>query len=265
MHTDILYGGAWGTRIRVVLTVLLVATVIYTVVLNALAGPGFSIALLFLKVCEVKVWKLGGAVPSSLILVLIINLNLNVGWLFAWDNISVTASAIILVLIVITNGTALSLSACSFAKDAASLYTKSKFNFWCGILVINGLLLYSTWTTFASTINQSIFYKYELKLDGNSVCLCALSFLVVGFVVWFVLENTVFTLVANPFLTHYIVLLWAIVGIYMEQKDIVSTEVSALITTTIVVAAVLFLTRIFLLIYRNRENGIYKNTVLLLK
>ncbi|KAG7159270.1 uncharacterized protein LOC121877691 [Homarus americanus] len=217
----------------------------------------YAISLLLLRVDGVKAWKHGGAVSFSFMLVLAVNLILNVGWLFAWDAVNATASFIILLLVAVTNIIAISLSAYSFARVASSLYQKSKFHFWSGILVINGMGLYVTWTIIAALLNVTIFFMYEVKVDSNGVCLGVLIFLLVSFIFWFILENAVFTVFANPLLTHYIVLLWAIVGVYVEQKDSVSTEVSALMVTIIAASSIMLVARVVILVYRNRNNATY--------
>lgn len=218
----------------------------------------YAIALLFLKTEQVEAWKLGGAISTSFILVLAINLNLNVGWLFAWDAINVTGSAIILLLVALTNGIAISLALYNFSKDAARLYTQSKFHFWCGILVINGMGIYDTWTTLASFLNLTIFFKYKVELDSNAVCLGMLIFILVAFIGWFILENTVLKVFANPLITHYMVLVWAMVGIYEEQQDLVSEEVTALIIALMAAGSFMLVVRIVLIIYRNNNNAIYR-------
>ncbi|XP_069156083.1 uncharacterized protein [Procambarus clarkii] len=236
--------------------------VIYTVLVLIVM---YAIALLFLKVGEVKAWRLGGAVPTSSLLTLVISLNLIVGWLFAWDAIDVTGSSIILWLIAVSSGIAVSLSANSFAKDAPSLYKKSKFHFWSGILVINGLALYNTWTAIAAIISRNIFYEYEIDLNSNTICLLELIILLALFVGWFILENTILILYANPLIIHNMVLLWAAVGIYIEQKDLASTEELTLMIITIATASVLIVTRIVILLYRNKNNAIYNNTAMVLE
>lgn len=296
--SDVLAGGGGGRTTRIFVTVLLTATLIYTITLNGLAGPGvgpfkqstgnvsdkfftcitpagftfsiwsiiyislvliiiYAITLLFRKVEDEPAWGAGGAISVPFMLTLFVNLNLNVGWLFAWDALNATGSAIILLLIALTNVTAICLSAYSFARAASSLLTKSKLDFWCGILSINGMGFYVTWTILAALLNLTIFFKYEIELDGNGICLGVLIFLLVVLIAWFILENSLLRMFSNPLVTHYAVVIWAMAGMHSKQKNIASGEVVALIITNMTAAAVMLVARIGFLIYRNRINKLY--------
>ncbi|XP_068250481.1 uncharacterized protein [Palaemon carinicauda] len=283
---------------RVFVTLLLTATMIYTITLNGLAGPGigpfkqstgnvsdlfftcitpagftfaiwsviyiclvliliYAITLLFREVEDDRAWKAGGAISIPFMLMLVVNFNLNVGWLFAWDAVNATGSAILLLLIALTNTIAIAFMEHSFAQAASSLYTISKLDFWCGILSINGMGFYVAWTILASLVNLTILFQYEIELEGNGVCLGVLIFLLVALLIWFVLENSLLKMFSNPLITHYLVVIWAMTGIYSEQKELASGEVVALLITNLTVASVMLLARIGFLIYRNRINKLY--------
>ncbi|XP_066981153.1 uncharacterized protein [Macrobrachium rosenbergii] len=268
--SDVLAGGGGGRTTRIFVTVLLTATLIYTITLNGLAGPGvgpfkqstgnvsdkfftcitpagftfsiwsiiyislvliiiYAITLLFRKVEDEPAWGAGGAI-SAFMLTLFVNLNLNVGWLSDKD---------------------------CFARAASSLLTKSKLDFWCGILSINGMGFYVTWTILAALLNLTIFFKYEIELDGNGICLGVLIFLLVVLIAWFILENSLLRMFSNPLVTHYAVVIWAMAGMHSKQKNIASGEVVALIITNMTAAAVMLVARIGFLIYRNRINKLY--------
>ncbi|XP_069983535.1 uncharacterized protein [Penaeus vannamei] len=58
------------------------------------------------------------------------------------------------------------------------------------------------------------------------------------------------------------VLLWAVVGIYAEQKDKASTAVVALLITLIVASSLMFIARVIILFVRNRKNTFYKRSIM---
>lgn len=303
MDPDVLYSLRSGKIGRIVVTSLLAVVLVYTLVLNGLAGPGlppftqstgnisdylftcvtpagytfsiwgviyfglvaiviYALSLLFRKVGQDEAWKLGGSVSVPFMIVFLINLNLNVAWLFAWDAVNATGSAILLLLIAITNAIAISLSSLSFGRVASDLYQNSRLDFWAGVCVLNGYDIYDTWTTLASLINLTAFFMYETDIDGNSVCIGVLIFVLVAYSGYFILENTVLAFWGNPCFTHYLVLLWAVVGIHAEQKDKASTEVVGLLITLIVASSLMFIARMIILFFRNRKNTFYKRTIL---
>ncbi|CAL4128338.1 unnamed protein product [Meganyctiphanes norvegica] len=127
-----------------------------------------------------------------------------------------------------------------------------------GIFVINGHGFYDTWTTLASLINLTIFFKYQIEVDGETVCIIMLSVILVGFLGWFILENTVLKLYGNPLITHYMVIIWASYGQYLSQYG-VSKALDALIITNMSVFSAVLVARVVILAIRNRRNGIYGN------
>jgi len=223
----------------------------------------YVVSLLFRRVGDQKAWQLGGAVTSPFLLVLTINLIFNITWLFLWDAADVTGSAVLLVLIALSNATAISMSAVSFGKSASQLYVTSKADFWMGIFVLNGHGFYDTWTTLAALINLTAFFKYQVGVDGETVCIVMLSFVLISFFGWFILENTVLKLYGNPLITHYMVIIWASYGIY-EGSGGISNTLDALIITNIAVFSAVLIGRLVILGIRNWRNGIYGNNLILL-
>ncbi|KAK4306119.1 hypothetical protein Pmani_022025 [Petrolisthes manimaculis] len=219
----------------------------------------YAVALLILKFNGDRVFEFGGAVSIPFMCTLIINLFFNIGWLFAWDDFNPTASFILLLLVAITNVLAIVLAAYCFSETADTLFVQSKGHFWANILVINGLAVYVVWTIIATLLNFTIFLSYGENYVLDNVCVGVLSFLLVACIVWFIVENTLLVKGANPLLTHYLVLVWSITGVYVEQlnKEIASNEVLALEVTILSVGVLLTIFRILILVYRNRHNGIY--------
>ena len=67
--------------------------------------------------------------------------------------------------------------------------------FWWGALYrfcLNGLAIYTTWTTIASLINLATALTYSGGVDQRAACLTSLSLLVIIHCTWFILENFVF-------------------------------------------------------------------------
>ncbi|KAK3873710.1 hypothetical protein Pcinc_021298 [Petrolisthes cinctipes] len=219
----------------------------------------YAVALLVLKVEGDPVYELGGAVSIQFMCTLIINFLFNIGWLFAWDDFNPTASFILLLFVAITNVLALVIAAYGFSDRAEILFEKSKRLFWANILVINGLAIYVVWTIIATLLNFTIFLSYGENLVLNNVCVGVLSFLLVACIVWFIVENTLLIRGANPLLAQYLVLVWSITGVYVEQlnEETASNEVLALEVTILSVGVLMTIFRILILTYRNRDNGIY--------
>ena len=58
--------------------------------------------------------------------------------------------------------------------------------------VLNGVAIYTTWTTIASLINLATALTYSGGVDQRQACLASLSLLVIIHCTWFILENFVF-------------------------------------------------------------------------
>jgi len=223
----------------------------------------YVISLLFRHIDDQGAWELGGAITTPYLLVFIINLIFNITWLFLWDAANITGSAIFLLLVLTTNVIAISHSAYSFGKNAGKLYHISKVDFWMGIFVINGHGIYVTWTTLASLLNLTIFFTYQIEVDSEMLCTVMLSVILVGFFGWFIIENTVLKLYANPLITHYMVVIWASFGQYKALSGVNNTR-DALIITNISVFSAVLLARLVILAARNWRNSIYGNDLVTL-
>ncbi|KAL7644094.1 UNVERIFIED_CONTAM: hypothetical protein RMT77_004917 [Armadillidium vulgare] len=227
----------------------------------------YAVVILFRRVGIDRTWQLGGAVSVSFLLILSLNLALNISWLFAWDHEQFIASFILLFLIALTNIMALIHSARSFQNAAPRLLTTSRFDFWVGTIVLNSQAIYKMWTILACLVNLGIMIvdvakvsENEKPIDdvANNTCIGILAFLLVVFIIYFVLEQTLFMRLKNTIFTHYLVYIWALIAIHVKQENWASHTVQYLIIANIALGVLLLILRIAFIIYRNRRNALYK-------
>ncbi|XP_018015303.1 uncharacterized protein LOC108672181 [Hyalella azteca] len=218
----------------------------------------YSISLLFRKVADSDeaVWRLGGAVSPAFLIFYNLNLIANIAWLFAWDRLLLTGSAVGLLLIAFTNIIAQAVACYSYAKAAPVLLERSRRDFWCGLLVVNGYALYCTWTFLASLLNLSIFLIHEVEIDDELVCTVMLSAIPAVMLVYALLEALYFVRSLNALVTPFFIYLWASIGIYMKDREDDSGPLYELKIFNIALAAALCLQRVVVVFLRNRGNAI---------
>ncbi|KAF2365883.1 hypothetical protein FHG87_003352 [Trinorchestia longiramus] len=220
----------------------------------------YSISLLFRKVpnSTEPVWKLGGSISVGFLVFYCVNLIANIAWLFTWDRLLITGSTVALLLIAFTNIIAQGITCYSFSAVAPVLLQQSKADFWCGILVVNGYALYTTWTFLASLLNLSIFLIHELEVDAELVCTIMLSMIPAVMVGYALLEALYFVKSLNVLFTHYFIYLWASIGIFSRDKTDDDGPLYELKIFNIALAAVLCVQRVVVVAIRNRRNAFYR-------
>ncbi|CAN9502905.1 unnamed protein product [Ophioblennius macclurei] len=181
------------------------------------------------------------------------NMMLNVTWLLVWDREMMLVALVVLILIVITNYCAL--FCCCYATDYYGLWlhTYHRKDLYClRILVQNGLALYTTWTSIASLINFSL-VLHLWGVDRSTAATASLCILLFGLSTWFIMENWVLDRWVRNILTVYIVVIVALVGnVYKHFDPEDPTPNSVFMVVLLVVSCILFVSRVFTVIWRNR-------------
>ncbi|XP_028296642.1 uncharacterized protein LOC114479504 [Gouania willdenowi] len=181
------------------------------------------------------------------------NLLLNITWLLVWDREMMSVSLVVLLLVVITNVGAL--FCCCYATDYYGLWLASyhRRDLSClRILVQNGLALYTTWTSIAALINLAL-VLHLAGMERSTAATAALCLLLGEVSVWFILENWVLDRWVRNILTVYPVVIVALAGNVYRRFDPEHPTPNAVFTVVLLVlACILFVSRVFTVIWRNK-------------
>ncbi|XP_069029394.1 uncharacterized protein [Embiotoca jacksoni] len=186
------------------------------------------------------------------------SLVMNMIWLLLWDKELMLAALVVLTLIVMSNYSALFF--CCLATDYYGLWlqTYHRKDLAClRILVQNGLAVYTTWTSIASLINFSL-VLHLWGVDKHTAATASLCILFAEVVGWFILENWVLDRWVRNILTVYPVVIVASVGnVYKHFNAADPTPNSVFMVVLLVLACVLFVSRLFTVIWRNIWRPLY--------
>ncbi|GAA6214988.1 uncharacterized protein LOC108881602 [Lates japonicus] len=188
-----------------------------------------------------------------------LNLGLNTGWLLLWDRRFMSAALAFLILIALTNYAVIFFSCYGLHNYGAWLNKYHKVDLWLHcVLIQNGVAIYATWTTIASLVNLTIVLNYNMsQTDAATV---SLSILTVVLFVWFILENSVLDKHVRLILSIYPVVIWALTGVFMNNYNAADpTFNNIFIVSLLAVACALFVTRIFLVIWRQIKQPFYQD------
>ena len=171
---------------------------------------------------------------------------LNITWIFVWGNEEVSAAAAILIAFnLVFYPTIASLAFFLSRADEAKVY-----DLWLTrVLVLNGLLFYTTWTTIASLINLAAAMEYDGDVSGSTSAYVALSLLAATVITYFILENSLFDRYLRYAFAVYPVIIWALSGSLAKNwnnSDPSGVNIFSLVL--LVVTIVLALVRIILFI-----------------
>uniref|UniRef100_M4A525 Si:ch211-161h7.5 n=1 Tax=Xiphophorus maculatus TaxID=8083 RepID=M4A525_XIPMA len=109
----------------------------------------------------------------------------------------------------------------------------SKVDLWLiRMLVLNGVMIYTTWTTIATLLNLTIVLKYEANMSTADSA--------------FVVENFVLDKHMRYVFIPYIVVIWALSGNMDKNYDASSPSRNGIFIVLLAVSCVLFVTRIVL-------------------
>jgi len=219
----------------------------------------FFIITIFIKTDFGRLYMNPQILTPAVTATLNINFILNLAWIFVWDrtiedkNLIILA-AVILPIIAITNMMVIAFMTGNIAKHCHEFQRGSPL-FWWGMLyrfVVNGLAIYTTWTTIASLINIGTALVYVGGVSNKDASLAMLSLLVIIHCTWFALENFVFDKYVRFILTQYLVVIWAINGVRAKKMDDenVPQEIKDFVLAILIIAAITFVVRVAIVIYR---------------
>lgn len=181
------------------------------------------------------------------------NMVLNMIWLVVWDREMMQVALVVLLLVVVTNHGAL-FCAC-YASDYYGLWleTYHRKDLAClRILVQNGLAVYTTWTSIAVLINFALVLQL-LGVDRSTAATASLCILLGEVATWFILENWVLDRWVRNILTVYPVVIVALVGnVYKHFNPADPTPNSVFMVVLLVLACILFISRVCTVAWRNR-------------
>ncbi|KAK1885558.1 hypothetical protein KUDE01_031752 [Dissostichus eleginoides] len=237
----------WTFQIWSVIYVWLIAMVIY-IVTGLCRKNGYGYVY-----CSPAVLPYGFFVSWCL------NLCCNIGWLIVWDKGIMIAALVFLVLVICTNYSMICFICHGLHVYGAWLKKYHKVDLWLlRVLVQNGVMIYTTWTTIATLINLTIVLTYDVGMSPLDAATISYAFLTVVLLVWFALENFVLDKHVRYILVIYPVLIWALTGNLDKNFDAESPNRNGFfIVALLALASVLFLVRIVLVIWRHIKQPLY--------
>ncbi|XP_072307461.1 uncharacterized protein [Eucyclogobius newberryi] len=190
-----------------------------------------------------------------------LNLGFNIGWLIVWDQGNMIVAMVFLVLVILTNYSMIFFICHGLHLYGPWLEKYHKVDLWCyRIIVQNGVMIYTTWTTIATLINLTIVLKYEANVDPTDAATVAYSILSVVLLAWVILENFVLDKHVRYVLVVYPVVIWALSGNFDKNYVTESPNRNGIfIVVLLALACLIFVTRIGLVIWRHIKQPLYRD------
>ncbi|KAJ0059537.1 hypothetical protein NL108_001892, partial [Boleophthalmus pectinirostris] len=239
----------WTFNIWTLIYIWLTALVIY-IVIGLCRKNGYGYVY-----CSPSVLPYGFFVSWCL------NLGFNIGWLIVWDQGNMIVALVFLILVIITNYSMIFFICHGLHLYGPWLMKYHKEDLWCyRIIVQNGVMIYTTWTTIATLINLAIVLTYEAGMNPLDAGTISYSILSVVLLAWFVLENTVLDKHVRYVLIVYPVVIWALSGNLDKNYDPESPNRNGIfIVVLLALACLIFVTRIGLVIWRHKKRPLYRD------
>ncbi|XP_039983481.1 uncharacterized protein si:ch211-161h7.5 [Xiphias gladius] len=199
--------------------------------------------------------------PYGFLISWCLNLCLNIGWLLVWDRGAMIAALVFLILVICTNYSMICFTCYGLHIYGAWLEKYHKADLWLlRVLVQNGVMIYTTWTTIATLINLTIVLTYDAKMSPADAATISYSILTVLLLVWFVLENVVLDKHVRYILIIYPVVIWGLSGNLDKNFDAKSPSLNGIfIAVLLAIASVLFVVRIVLVVWRHIKQPLYED------
>ncbi|XP_029979777.1 uncharacterized protein LOC115411701 [Sphaeramia orbicularis] len=190
-----------------------------------------------------------------------LNLCFNIGWLIVWDRGTMLAALIFLLLVIFTNYSMVFFICHGLYIYGPWLKKYHKVDLWLHrVLIQNGVMIYTTWTTIATLINLTIVLTYNTKMSPTDAATIAYSCLAALLVVWFIVENFVLDKHVRYILIIYPVVIWALSGNLDKNFDAQSPNRNGIfIVVLLAVACLLFVIRVILVIWRHKKQPLYQD------
>ncbi|XP_003389432.1 PREDICTED: uncharacterized protein LOC100641394 [Amphimedon queenslandica] len=175
----------------------------------------------------------------------------NIIWIYLWGNLYPQAAFPFIVLIAVSLWAAIAIEVGYLRYLKPHDGTRPlKFDYYITqFLVVNGLVIYGTWTAIASLINFDVVISYFGKATDITAATVALSILTFELLLYFVLENTVLDRFVRFIFMVYPVVIWALSGVLSRQAEYKNGDGKRNFIFTAVllgIALLLFIVRIIL-------------------
>ncbi|XP_061778419.1 uncharacterized protein LOC133569815 [Nerophis ophidion] len=199
--------------------------------------------------------------PYGFFLCWCLNLVFNISWLLVWDRGLMIAALVFLILVAGTNYATTAFACHGLHVYGPWLKKYHRVDLWLiRILVQNGVMIYTTWTTIATLINLAIVLTYEAKMapaDAATVSYCVLTLVLL---VWFFVENVVLDKHVRYILINYPVVIWALAGNFDKNYDAAAPSRSGIFIVVLLAAAsLMFSVRLVLVFWRHCKQPLYDN------
>ena len=181
-------------------------------------------------------------------------------WLIVWARRHFTSAFVILAFLGISMQIAMYCGMKGLAKYLEKFPNNerlpNRIDIWCiRLLVLNGVLCYTTWVSIATCLNLCITLQYDLQADGSKAATGVLFVLLTLIAVWFVLENFVFERFTRYLFTEYIVLIVGLSGIV--KKHWTNGEGNqSFVLVLLLLSCVLFVARLAIIYIKERKGAV---------
>ena len=184
--------------------------------------------------------------PLVLIGYSIVN-SLNIIWIYVWGNAHVVPASVILILFNVVFYPTIGILFVYFTRIDKDVNRIDKF--FTRALPMNGLCLYTTWTTIASLINLTAAAQTTTSISEENMATVSLTLLLLTLLTYFALECTIFDYFGFRYVfTVYPVVIWALGGVLAahwgepgEKRNSVYTLVLLLIAMVLLAVKLVLL------------------------
>ncbi|XP_041817861.1 uncharacterized protein LOC121624273 [Chelmon rostratus] len=188
-----------------------------------------------------------------------LNMCFNISWLVVWDRGVMIAALVFLILVICTNYSMVFFTCHGLHIYGPWLQKYHKVDLWLlRVLVQNGVMIYTTWTTIATLINLTIVLTYDAKMSPEDAATISYSCLAVVLLVWFVVENLALDKHVRYILVTYPVVIWALSGNLDKNFNANALSLNGVfIAVLLAIACALFVVRIILVVWRHFHEPLY--------
>ena len=142
---------------------------------------------------------------------------LNVGWVYSWCNSFPELSLAFIALVTVTLYVSVGMESCHLYVNP-QLNHHDRFSLWVTrILVLNGLVAFSAWTTFVTLLNLGAVLQERAGVHVDTSSTIILSLLGSTVVAYFLLENTILDWFLRHIFMVYPVVILCLVGVVIQH------------------------------------------------
>lgn len=173
----------------------------------------------------------------------------NITWIYLWGNLYPQAAFPFIVGIAMFLWTAAMIQVVHlYSLKPHSGSRPLKYDYYITqLVVVNGLLIYGTWTAIASLINFDVVLSYFASASHATAATVALCILTVELLIYFVLENTLLDRYFRFIFIVYLVVIWALSAVISAHKDNTDGRRNFIFTAVLLgIAVLIFVIRIVL-------------------